>query len=187
LTCKILNKNKPGEWLHLNYSVLWSQNSRYWTSSDIIQEEYMYILLFPHFFWHYTGEIHVHAPVSTLLLTLYRRNTCTCSCFHTSSDIIQEEYMYILLFPHFFWHYTGGIHVHTPVSTLLLTLYRRNTCTCSCFHTSSDIIQEEYMYMLLFPHFFWHYTGGIHVHTPVSTHLLTYRRNTCTYSCFHTW
>jgi hypothetical protein len=42
---------------------------------------------------------------------------------------------------------TGGIRVHTPVSTLLLTLYRRNTCAYSCFHTS-DIIQEEYMYML---------------------------------------
>jgi hypothetical protein len=111
----------------------------------------MYILLFPHFFWHYTGGIHVYTPVSTLLLTLYRRNTCTYSCFHTSSDIIQEEYMYLLLFPHFFWHYTGGIHVHASVSTLLLTLYRRNTCTYSCFHTSPDI-QEEYMYILLFPH-----------------------------------
>jgi hypothetical protein len=57
-------------------------------------------------------------------------------------------------------YYTGGIHVHTPVSTLLLTLYRRNTCTCSCFHTSPDIIQEEYMYMLLFPHFFQQKCGN---------------------------
>jgi hypothetical protein len=56
-----------------------------------------------------------------------------------SEEVWKQEYVHVFLL----------YNVSRSVETGAYTCIR----TYSCFHTSSDIIQEEYMYLLLFPLF----------------------------------